>query len=70
MTSILLGVLGGAGAWAAGELYRQLEELPFTRAEHGRLSATRFHTVLTEGIHFRGRIGGRLYALEVWREHV
>lgn len=34
-----------------------------------RVNATRYVTILSEGLHLRARAGGRLYAVDLWREH-
>ena len=55
-------LLGAGTVWLAAEVVTAGPRI-------SSVKATPFHTVLTRGIHFRGRWNGRLYALEVWREH-
>lgn len=67
---MLLLSLGAGVTWLAAELYRLAVDAPLTRPDTGGFKVMRFHTVLTEGVNVRGRVNGRLYSLEVWREHV
>jgi len=50
--------LGIALGMLASDLYVQ-----------GQVKITPYWTILTRGVNIRGRIRGRLYAIDVWREY-
>jgi hypothetical protein len=58
----LIGLVAGA----AGVLWKRI---PYTHPATDGWKATRYCTILTEGVNFRGRVRGRLYSLDIWREH-
>ena len=54
-------VTGLAYAWRA---------IPYSHPMRtGNVTLTRYTTILTQGVHVRGRVAGRLYAADFWREH-
>jgi hypothetical protein len=63
--------LFGLAIGSAGVLWKRI---PYTHVTNntrrlGGWQATRYCTIVTEGVNFRGRVRGRLYSLDVWREH-
>ncbi len=62
MNPFLLGFAIGA----AGALWKRI---PYTHPDTDGWKTTRYCTILTEGVNVRGRVRGRLYSIDLWREH-
>jgi hypothetical protein len=60
---LLVGIAVGSAAKVAWD------SIPYTHADTGGWKLTRYHTILTAGVNLRGRLGGRLYSVDLWREH-
>jgi len=66
----VIPLLLGAAAGAAGAIAWDLT--PYSHANTlgtWGVQATRYTTILTTGVNLRARIGGRLYSVDLWREH-
>lgn len=59
---------GAALSWGVAEAWSRI---PYSHsyAKVGSWKVTRYTTILTTGVTARGRIAGRLYACDFWREH-